>query len=514
MAKRASKMDPNRMATGRVRIKKIPSGVPGLDLVLGGGIPAYSVNMVAGPPGVGKTTLIHQILFANAASANKAIYFVALGEPTLKMLRYQQQYDFFDPSKVETSIYYEDIGGVAHEEGLRRVLETISARVEDLTPAFIVVDSFKGLKETGEARGENIRTFVHEVSALLGAWSVTSFLLGEYTFEDTQSLPEFSAADGIVWMAQQAFGNAIVRKLQVIKMRGQGFLAGRHSFRIDSTGIKVFPRMLPMEERAPLPLERGRVKFGVPGLDQMMDGGIPRGESVLIAGSSGTGKTLLTLHFIAEGVKEGEPGVMITFEENPREHERKALAFGWDLRRWQKQGLLGMIYLRPIDLSVDELLARVLETTERLKAQRVVINSISGFELGISPSDEPEFRESLFRLVATLSGEGVTTVMTTEIPNLFGELVISQGHISFLADNLIVLRYAEIESQLHRVLMVVKMRTSNHDKDLREFHITSKGVVVEKPLTEYTGVLSGIPTPRAPLGLRLSPSDSQRRKKR
>lgn len=348
----------------------------------------------------------------------------------------------------------------------------------------------------GEARGENIRTFVHDISAVLAVWNATSFLLGEYAYDETQILPEFSAADGILWMSRQISGNAVVRKIEAIKIRGQGTLPGRHTFRITAAGIEVFPRMLPIEDWPKLPLERDRVKFGVQGLDQMMNGGIPRGEVTLIAGSSGTGKTLLSLYFIAEGVQHDEPGVMITFEENPQEHERKARSFGWNLAEWEKKKMLGMIYLRPMDLSVDEVLARVLETVSRLKAKRVVINSISGFEMGISPADAPEFRESLFRLVASLSGKGVTTVMTTEIPNVLGDFVISEQHISFIADNAIVLRFTEIESQLRKVIMIIKMRTSSHDRDLRQYEITGQGIIVQKPLTEYSGVLSGIPTLR------------------
>ncbi|MBI2953850.1 MAG: AAA family ATPase [Chloroflexi bacterium] len=480
----------------KVEIKKIPSGVPNLDPVLGGGFPAYSVNLVVGAPGVGKTTLVHQILFHNATRHARALYFVALGEPTLKMLRYQQQFNFFDPAKVETAVFYHDIGAVAREEGLPRTLESISERVEAVNPSFVAIDSFRGLKEIGEARGDNIRAFVHDISAVLATWNVTSFLLGEYTFDETLSEPEFSAADGIIWMAQIAVGNATVRKIQAVKMRGQAVLTGKHTFAIDGDGVSVFPRMLPIAGWPEAPVKRDRVKFGVPGLDEMMNGGIPRGETMLIAGSSGTGKTLLALHFVAEGARTGEPSVMVTFEEHPREHERKAAAFGWDLADWEKRGLLRMIYLRPLDLSVDEVLARVHDTVRRLDAKRVVINSISGFQLGISPSDEPEFREALYRIVATLSGEGVTTVMTTEIPNVFGELRISPEHVSFLADNIIVLRYAEIESQLRKVMMVVKMRTSKHDKDLRQYQINERGIVVERPFTEYSGVLSGIPTLR------------------
>ena len=160
---------------------------------------------------------------------------------------------------------------------------------------------------------------------------------------------------------------------------------------------------------------------------------------------------------------------MVTFEENPQEHERKAAAFGWDLVRWQQEGLLRMIYLRPMDLSVDEVLSRVHESVKQIGARRVAINSISGFEVVLAPSDEPDFRESLFRLISTLSSEGVTTILTTELPNVFGDLSLSTHRISFLADNAIMLRYVEIQSQLRKVVVVVKMRTSSHDTDLRQY---------------------------------------------
>lgn len=486
-----------RRTPRKVQIPNIPSGVPNLDLILGGGIPVSSVNMVVGAPGSGKTTLAHQIIFHVASPKGRAIYFAAMGEPILKMLRYQQQFDFFDSRKVEKSVIYQDISRLAREGGLERTLQAIVEAVEAFQPAVIVIDSIRGLKDVGESRDENVRAFISELSSVLGAWSITSFLLGEYTAADIEILPEFAAADGIIRLSQEASGNASIRKIQAVKMRGRSPLAGRHSFRVDSSGISVFPRMIPIGERPELPLERPRLGFGVPGLDEMMQGGVPAAESLLIAGSSGTGKTLLALHFIAEGVKHNEPGVLITFEEHPREHERKARAFGWDLADWEKKGLMETIYLRPLDLSVDEVLSRVHSTTTRLKARRVAINSVSGFELGISPADEPDFREALFRLITTLSGEGVTVLMTTETPIVFGEISISPRHLSFLADNVVVLRYAEIESQLRRMIMVVKMRTSDHDKNLRQFIIDRRGVVVEAPFTEYSGVLSGIPTLRA-----------------
>jgi len=482
----------------KVHIRQIPTGVPNLDLVLGGGIPAYSINVVAGPPGAGKTTLVQQILFHNATMEQKALYISALTEPLVKVLRYQQQFDFFDPDKINSSIVLHDIGLVARQQGLQGVLATISELMASVSPAFLVLDSFKALEELARRDDSyGIRAFVHDLGTILAAWETTSFLVGEYSYEEIRVLPEFSVADGIIWMDQDVRQNSALRKLQAVKMRGQAPMPGLHTFRISEEGILLFARALPLPQREEAELQRGRAAFGIPGLDGMMRGGIPVGETCLVAGSSGTGKTLLSLHFIVEGARVGEPGVMVTFEEHPREHERKARGFGWDLRAMEGKGLLKMIYLRPTDLSVDEVLYRVHEATLELKAKRVVINSISGFEASIVPSERQDFREALYRMQATLSAHGVTTVLTNEMPDIVGGFRLSTEGFSILVDNAIVLRYAEIESELKKALMVVKMRTSDHDKELRQYQITDRGVTVEEPFTQYSGILSGIPTLRA-----------------
>ena len=204
-----------------------------------GGIPVGSVNLVAGPPGTGKTTLVHQILFHNAKLGARAIYFVGQGEPALKMLRHQQQFGFFDPGMVGNLVLYEDIGNVAREEGLKGVLSIVARRVEERSPSYVVIDFFRGLKEIGQARGENMRSFVHDVSAVLCVWNVTSFLLGEYSFREIRSLPEFSAADGIIRLSEVWDGNAVVRKIRVVKMRGQPSLPNDHTFNLDCRGIEV-----------------------------------------------------------------------------------------------------------------------------------------------------------------------------------------------------------------------------------------------------------------------------------
>ena len=481
----------------KIEIQQVPAGIPNLDVVLGGGIPAYSLNVVAGPPGSGKTTFVQQIIFHNSTPERKTLFFAALSEPVLKLLRYQQQFDFFDPSKVNSAVVFFDLGTVAREEGLRRTLEVIREQVSNIAPAFLVIDSFKAIEEFAQRDSAySVRAFMHDLALYLAGWEITSFLVGEYTEDEMMSLPEFSVADGIIWLEQEHHRNSVVRKLQVVKFRGQEAVSGRHTFRISHEGILLFPRALPIPEREVQEDGAARASFGIPGLDEMMRGGIPAGETCLIAGSAGTGKTLLSLHFMVQGARSVEPGAMVTFEEHPREHEKKARGFGWDLKALEDQGLLKMIYLRPTDLSVDEVLYQVHRAVKDLGAKRVVFNSISGFEVAVDPLERADSREALFRLLATLTGEGVTTLLTTEIPDLMGNNPISTRGISFLADNMIMLRFVEIESELRKAVTVVKMRTSDHTKELRQYSITGIGVVVEEPFTQYSGVLSGIPTLR------------------
>lgn len=492
-----------KRSTGRVEIKKIKTGVPNLDYVLDGGIPELSVSVVAGAPGTGKTVLTLQILFNAASPGRPAVYFATLGEPLVKLIRYQQQFAYFDPAKIDRSIFFVELGQVVRSQGLSGTLDAIGHKVRERNPILVAIDSFRAIEEMSlQETVYTTRSFVHDLAVQLASWGTTSLLVGEYDEADIRLGSEFTVADGILWLTQETFGDSVVRRLQVVKLRGASPQPGRHAFRITSQGIEVFPRFPAIEEPVEEVSGERRLKFGVPGLDNMLHGGLPPRQSTLIAGSSGTGKTLLSLHFIVEGARVGEPAVMVTFEEHPKEHYRKALSFGWDLQDLEKRNLLKVIYLRPVDLSMDEVLARVYEAVSDLKAKRVVINSISGIEVALTPVGREDLREGLHRMVASLTAQGASVVMTTEIPELFGDVRISTQGISFLADNIIVLRYVEIESALQRAVTVVKMRTSSHDSELRRYQITSSGVRVEQPFTEYTGVLSGIPTPRQMEGQR------------
>lgn len=491
---------------GGVPIRKLPTGVPGLDDVLGGGLPELSFNLIVGGPGSGKTTLAHQIVFANATAERPGLYFTIVGEPPLKMLRYQQQYGFFDPSKVNGIIRFASLAGDL-EQGLTAVLESIVHQVQAATPSFVVVDSFRSVMRVNggtEERASELQDFVQRLALYLTAWEATTFLVGEFAQPEAQDHPVYTVADGIIALSQKTEGNSVVRKLRIMKIRGQSDLPGLHTFRITRDGVKVFPRIPEPEEepaqrdasQAVTPVQE-RLSTGVSGLDEMLKGGVPRGYSVLIAGPSGAGKTVLSGQFIAEGVKRGEPGVIAIFEKRPAGY-LQTTSLGRDIDEMIRDGKVAIVYLRPLDLSVDETLYEVRETITRMEAKRVVIDSLSGFEMAVSPGFREDFRESLYRLVGVLTGLGVTVMMTLEIEDAYTELRLGPRHNAFLADAIIMQRYFEVDGVLRRIMTVIKVRGSDHSKDLRLYEVDSTGVTVGDRIILYDhGILTADPT-RAP----------------
>jgi len=479
------------MTTTTVTINRLATGVPGLDEVLGGGLPEFSFNLIAGPPGCGKTTLAHQIMFALATPERPALYFTVLGEPPLKMLRYQQQYGFFDADAVNHSVHFINLSDDAQTGDLDKVLARIIAAVKQYDPALVFVDSFRSVVQASEAGGNGHNTlqyFVQQLGLLMTSWQATTFLLGEY-FTEIDANPVFTVADGLIWLRQSVERNSMVRKMEVMKMRGQATLPGLHSYRIGAAGIRVFaPASLAAvaaDGAAPL---RGRLMMGVPHLDEMLGGGLPRGYSLLVAGPSGSGKSLLASAFLAEGARNGEAGVLAAFEQRP--NRARSPIFN-DL---VASGRVGLVETRAPDLSIDETVQMLLVEVRRLQATRVVIDSLSGFELALAPTFRTDFRESLLRMVTALTSAGATVLMTSELEDRYTDLRFSPYGTAFLTDAIIVQRYIEVDSRLRRMIAVVKVRASAHSDELREYSIGEDGIRIGEKLVEHEGLLGGRPT--------------------
>jgi len=478
----------------RMTINRLATGVPGLDEVLGGGLPEYSFNLIAGPPGCGKTTLAHQMMFSLATPERPAVYFTVLGEPPLKMLRYQQQFEFFDSEALSQSIHFVNLGDETLAGDLGQVLKRIAAEVQARSPALVFVDSFRSVVMASRAKGDpqhNLQQFVQQLGVLMTTWQATTFLIGEFLAEDDTN-PVFTVSDGLIWLGQSVQRNSMVRKLEVKKMRGQPTLPGLHTFRIGSSGIEVFApaRLAVTTLKPPAPGPVPRLLTGVPRLDEMMGGGLPRGYSLLVAGPSGSGKSILAAAFLAEGVRCGEAGVIAAFEQRPNRSRSPMLA------ELITTGHVGLVDSRAPDLSIDEIVLLLLKEIRRLDARRVVIDSLSGFELAIAPTFRDDFRESLARLVTALADAGVTVLMTSELEDRYSDLRFSPYGTAFLTDAIIVQRYIEVDSRLRRLMAVVKVRASAHSNELREFTIDDQGIRIGEMLADQEGLLGGRPTRR------------------
>ena len=474
----------------KVKIARLSTGVPGLDEVLGGGLPEFSFNLIAGEPGSGKTTLAHQMMFSLATPERSALFLTILGEPPLKMLRYQQQFDFFDEEAINRSVRFANLSEETLTGNLDLVLRRIMEEVKTHKPAFVFIDSFRSVMRVSLVN-EDVRSklehFVQQLGVMMSSWQATSFLIGEYA-EPGDSNPVFTVADGLIWLRQSSHRDSMVRKIEIVKMRGQATLPGQHSFRINDQGIRIYAPVRALETGDDDD-QTSRLLFGIPRLDEMLGGGLPRSYSLLIAGPSGSGKSILAGEFLAEGARLGETSVVAAFEQRPTKKRLNPL-----LANLIAGGSVSVINTGRPDLSVDEIIVLLVNEIHRTKATRVLLDSLSGFEIALAPTFREEFKESMLRLVNTLTDTGVAVVMTCELEDRYSDLRFSPYGTAFLTDAIIVQRYIEVESRLRRLMAVVKVRASDHSDELREYTIDKNGIHIGEMLVEQEGLLGGRPT--------------------
>lgn len=482
----------------KVTLGKLSTGVQGLDVLLGGGLSEFSFNLIAGPPGSGKTTLAHQIMFSLASNQRRALFFTVLGEPPLKMLRYQQQYSFFDMDMVGNCVRYVNLAEDLRSGDFSGVLERLMKEVEDFSPSLVFVDSFRSVAQTARAGNEGVadlQHFIQELGTRMTSWQATTFLIGEYVHGDAEASPIMTVADGMISLTPVHDDNSVVRKMRVVKMRGQAHLGGSHTFRITDDGIRVYPRMLPplaadLHQGAPVDTEPRRIPTGTPDLDALLHGGLPQGHSMLISGPSGCGKTILGTRFLQQGARLGEKGVSVSFEKGTARLRNAEMA------RLVANGDVEVLESRLIDLTVDELLDDLNEAIDRTGARRVVVDSLSELALYLAPEGRNQLRATVFQLLTNLAKRGVTVLVTMGLDDDFSHLRFGQADIAYLTDAIVMMRYGESGGQIRRFISVVKVRGSAHSIDLREFHIDEEGIRIQPTSTEYAGVLHGLPIGR------------------
>lgn len=481
----------------KVTLGKLSTGVPGLDVLLAGGLSEFSFTLIAGAPGSGKTTLAHQIMFALASGQRRALFFTVLGEPPLKMLRYQQQFSFFDLDKVGPAIRYVNLADDLRAGDFSGVLARIMQEVEDFSPSLVFVDSFRSVVQTGRSGNEglwDLQHFIQELGSRMATWQATTFLIGEYTQADVEANPIITVADGMIALSHQQDEDAVVRKIRVVKMRGQAHLSGSHTMRITDDGIRVYPRLL-----APIPSAYDtqetnpcRIPTGVAGLDDMLHGGLPQGHTMLVSGPTGAGKTILGTRFLKAGVEQGEKGVAVYFEKHTaRLHNAELIGM-------VKAGQVAVLESLSLSMTVEELLDALTEAIERTGAKRVVIDSLSEIGLYLAPEFRYDLRLSVFRALSLLARRGVSALVTVGFEDNDPNLRFSSDNLCFLADAVLAMRYAEVDGHLCKFMTVVKVRGVDHSTALREYRITDQGIEVDPAPVGLHAVLTGHPVASDP----------------
>ena len=470
-------------------MERLETGIRELDLVSGGGIPIGSLVVFAGGPGTGKTILAQQICFGAATVERPAVYYTTLAEPHAKLVRYLEGFDFFDADDLAERVDFVNLADLMISERdkdgdpLGPIISEIVRVCFERNPSVVVIDSSKALRDF--VTPDALRRVIYDLSGKVAHSDAVVLLLGEYGMEELESSPESSLADGIFFLAYESHEPVDRRWLRVTKLRGADHLGGKHSVTIDRRGMNVAARLEALTPPRPA-AQAGRIASGIPGLDEMIGGGIPAIDSTALLGPSGSGKTIAALQYIAHGLARGERCLLVSFQEDADQLVKKAASFGHDLAGPRESGQLGVYHVPQGNLDLDVLGAAVRAAIADGQVRRIAIDSLA--ELVYAAREADRFPAYARTLVGFMRAAGATSLITSEI-NTLGPLAEPLGGLSFLFHNVVLLRYLEMESELRRAITVLKMRDSGHEKGVRQYDIGTSGLAVGERLQGLTGVL-------------------------
>lgn len=469
-------------------LERVPTGIRGLDTILFGGVLRGGVYIIQGPPGSGKTILGNQVCFNHIAGGGRAIYVTLLAESHSRMMQNLRSMRFFSLSPVPKSLYYVSAFRLLEEQGLSALLDTVRREVRAHKTTLLILDGLVAAEEVaGSAR--ELKKFIHELQVLAGLVNCTMFLL---TNGSNKAHPEHTMVDGLFELHHHLIGLQAVRELEVRKFRGGKCLSGRHSFRISDEGLHIYPRIEAVLATSSADdwYPPDRISTGVERLDAMFKGGLSVGTTTMLLGPSGTGKTTLGLHFLSASSPR-EPGLLFGMYESPARLLLNAASIGLPLAELVKAGHVELLWQPPTEALLDAIGERLLEAVRRRKVRRLFVDGISGMQ---QCATHPE---RLLRFFTALANElralGTTTVYTSEAHHILGEDVRAPlVGMSSIVENLIVLRFLELRSQVYRALSILKARGTPYDASLREFSITEQGVDLAESFESAESLLQGI----------------------
>lgn len=466
-------------------MKQVTTGIIGLDKVLDGGFIRPSIVLIAGTAGTGKTTLVMQSLFNAAKKDEICMYITALSEPIAMINNFMKGFSFYDISQLgKGNVRYVPIDIDIIHKGPEAIITEMVKNIEIIKPDRIVIDPANvftmGLNE------ESKRQFYYDFFSAMKGWNSLVLLTGEFTTEELNKSTLAYLVDCVINISYEPFFERNIRYLNILKMRGVNFSSGKHSCKLSRNGFEVFPRL---KYETGKPVLKERISTGVNGLDEMTGGGFIRGSSILISGSSGTGKTIMGLQFIIHGLLRNEPCLIVSLEEDENQVRENAKAFNWNFGEFENKKLLKI--MSPHEFDIYELAIKINESVEEIHAKRVLFDGTARIQRMMPQYTQlPEYMGGIIHY---LRNKNITAIYTNEISNLTGAAQIDDTDIANNIDTIIILKYVEIKSEMRKAISVLKMRGSDHIKEIKEVTIGSKGLEIKLPFSDYTGLLSGNP---------------------
>lgn len=478
---------------GLIMIKKhekLSTGIPGFDEILLGGLVPRRAYLIRGMPGTGKTAIGMHFL-TEGVKNKENVLFINMGEPTQQIISNAQSmgfntdninfldlspdekffsdmesYDIFSPAEVE------------RESTTSQIIE----KVKSLKPKRVFLDPITQFRYLSTDEFQFRKQALSFLRFLIENGATVLFT-SEFSPTEPDDDLQF-LADGIINVDFFSDG----RSLSISKYRGSGFRFGSHSMRITPKGVKIYPRLRPLVEEAEFKHET--ISSGIPEMDELLHGGIERGTATIISGPSGVGKTTVGIQFMKEAAGRGERSVVYTFEESVDSLVNRCESINIPVKSMIQNGILSVVQIEPLRYSPEEFAQMVRQEVDAKKAQIVMIDSTSGYKLSLRGEDPVSHLHSLSKY---LTRTGCTVILINEVENISGALKITDIGISYLADNIIFLRYFEMEGEMRKAIGVLKKRLSDFEKTLRELKITQYGIKVGKPLKNIRGLLSGTP---------------------
>jgi circadian clock protein KaiC len=474
---------------------RVSTGIEGLDEITNGGLVPRRAYLVRGKPGTGKTTVGLHFLVDGVARGERVLC-IALAEPVHEIRDNAESVgidlsgvEFLDLSPTAAHFTEDESYDVFSAAEVERapVTRQIVEAVEKLKPQRVFLDAitvFRYLARDPYEFRKQILSFIR--------YLVDSGATVVYTSEGSPDAPDHDLefmSDGVIVMDMEPVGRATRRTASVTKFRGSATRSGRHTVRLTAGGVHIFPRLVP--EQHAREFKKEDVPSGVPALDELLHGGLQRGTVTILTGPSGVGKTTLGMQFMKEAAGRGERSVIYTFEEHHNTLLARSAAINIPVQAMVERGTLDVVQIEPITFTPDEFADMVREEVEERNASIVMIDSLAGYRISLLTED---LIRQVHSLVKYLRNMGVTVVLVNELDEIVGhDFRATDAGVSYLADTIIFLRYLEIEGEMRKAIGVLKKRTGDFQKALREFEISRYGIRVGKPLRGLRGLLSGSP---------------------